>query len=264
MLTRLGVVSYFNTRPLVHALETGEINHQFQLHFDVPSVCAEKLHCNETDVALIPSIEIARSPEPYVVVSGAGISSAGPVRSVLLVHEREPSEIRTLALDIGSRTSVALGRIILHREYACTPETFQSSPDLDDMLAVADAALIIGDAALEQDLDGYRYLDLGQAWTNMTGLPFVYACWTGRGSALESEQVQTLVKAKESGVSNIPSIAETHAVSAPYSASFYRKYLSENIRFDLGDREREGLERFYSYAFELGLIDRVPRIDFFL
>tara|TARA_B100001123_G_scaffold418025_1_gene521480 strand:- start:2763 stop:3161 length:399 start_codon:yes stop_codon:yes gene_type:complete len=132
------------------------------------------------------------------------------------------------------------------------------------MLAVADAALIIGDAALELDLDGYRYVDLGQAWTNMTGLPFVYACWTGRGSALESEQVQTLVKAKESGVSNIPSIAETHAVSAPYSASFYRKYLSENIRFDLGDREREGLERFYSYAFELGLIDRVPRIDFFL
>ena len=75
--------------------------------------------------------------------------------------------------------------------------------------------------------------------------------------------MQTLVKAKESGVSNISSIAEMHAVSAPCSAPFYHKYLSENIRFDLGDREREGLERFYSYASELGLIDRVPRIDFF-
>ena len=263
MPTRLGVVSYFNTRPLVHALETREIDHRFELQFDVPSICADKLQQNQTDVALIPSIEIARAPEPYVIAPGASISSLGTVRSVLLVHKKDPSEIRTLALDTGSRTSVALSRIILEKRYGCIPKTFQASPDLNRMLATADAALLIGDAALELDLDRFQCIDLGQAWMELTDLPFVYACWTGRVGALDRQQAQTLVRAKESGVSSIPSIAESHAVSSPGSATFYRKYLSENIRFDLGDRERNGLERFYSYAFELGLIEQVPRIEFY-
>ena len=263
MPTRLGVVSYFNTRPLVHALENGKIEHPFELQFDVPSVCADKLHRHETDIALIPSIEIARAAEPYAIAPGASISSTGAVRSVLLVHKTDPADIRTIALDTGSRTSVALSRIILHQVYACNPETFPASPNLDQMLANADAALIIGDAALELDLERYRYIDLGEAWTKLTGLPFVYACWTGREGALSASSAELLVRARTLGVASIGEIADAHASSAPHSSEFYHTYLSQNIRFDLGEQECKGLERFYQYALELNAIENIPKMKFF-
>jgi chorismate dehydratase len=263
MPTRLGVVSYFNTRPLVHALENGEIEHPFELQFDVPSVCADKLHRHETDVALIPSIEIARAAEPYAIAPGASISSRGAVRSVLLVHNTDLSDIRTIALDTGSRTSVALSRIILHQVYGCNPETFPASPNLEHMLANADAALIIGDAALELDLDKYRCIDLGEAWTELTGLPFVYACWTGREGALSNQHAELLVRARTLGISSIAAIADAHAASAPHSSEFYHRYLSQNIRYDLGEQECKGLELFYRYACELNVIESVPKLTFF-
>lgn len=263
MRTRLGVVSFLNTRPLVQAFESGELDHSFDLIYDVPSRCAERLRHQETDVALIPSIEIARSPEPYEIVPGVSIASSGPVRSVILVFKKTPEEIRSLALDTSSRTSIALSWIILQRQYGCTPEVFQSAPDLDRMLERADAALLIGDSALGLDSNAYRVMDLGAAWTDLTGLPFVYACWTGRPGALKLGEARKLAEAREIGVGQIPSIADAFAASHLFPAAFYADYLSHNIRYDLGDAELEGLHRFYAYAFELGLIEKMPEVQFY-
>ncbi len=263
MRIRLGVVNFLNTRPLVQAFESGGLDHSFDLIYGVPSRCAERLHSGEADVALIPSIEIARGPEPYEICPGVSIASLGPVRSVLLVLKKAPEEIRSLALDPSSRTAIALSRIILQKQYGCVPRVFQSPPEPDRMLERADAALLIGDSALELDPGAYRVLDLGAAWTELTGLPFVYACWTGRSGVLKPGEVRKLVEARALGVRQIPAIAEAFAASHPFPAAFYAAYLSCNIRYDLGDAELEGLRRFYGYALELGLIEKMPEVRFY-
>ena len=262
MRTRLGVVSYLNTRPLVQAFESGDFEHPFDLVYDVPSRCADRLHKGETDVALIPSVEIGRGPEPYRVVPGVGITSFGPVRSVLLVLNKDPEEVRSLALDTSSRTSVVLSQVVLQKRYGCRPEVFQSPPDPGRMLEVADAALLIGDPTFELDLNARRVLDLGEAWTGLTGLPFVYACWTGRAGVLRSGEAEMLIRAKETGVRHIPAIAECYARSNPFPAALYADYLTRYIGYDVGEAELEGLRRFYAYAFELGLIQKIPEVRF--
>ena len=263
MAIRLGVVSFLNTHPLVHALETGRIENRFEIVYDVPSRCAERLHRGETDVALIPSIEIARGPDVYHIVPDVSISSRGPVRSVLLLHRKDPADIRTLALDVNSRTSTILSRIVLKRQFRCKPEAFHHPPDAARMLEHADAAVIIGDAALALDTAPYRVLDLGEAWFRLTGLPFVYACWTGRQDALDPGQTRQLIRAKALGMREIPRIAADHASSRPRSAGFYGDYLANRIRYDFGRAEQEGLALFYRYACELGCIDSVPNIRFY-
>jgi chorismate dehydratase len=263
MSTRLGVVSYLNTKPLVRAFETGAIEHDFELLFDLPSACARRLHAGETDVALIPSIEIARASVPYSVVPSVGITSLGPVTSVLLVHRTDTREIQSLALDNGSRTSAALVQIVLARQFGCRPTVFESVPDLDAMMRQADAALVIGDAALELDRKTFGVIDLGQAWTEMTGLPFVYACWTGRPDALTPQAASKLVQAKELGCDEIPAIAEAYASAHRHPPETYNRYLEDIIRYSMGEPELEGLNRYYAYAMELGLIDQAPTLGFY-
>ena len=265
MRVRLGVVSYLNTRPLVEVLRTGAIDRDFELIYDVPSRCAERLHMGETDVALIPAAEIGRGHDAYRIVPNVGIISNGPVGSVFIVLNKEPEEIQTLALDRGSRTSVMLAQIILSRQFGCQPEVFFHPPDIDAMLKRADAALLIGDPALTLPHKRYRILDLGEIWTQMTGLPFVYACWTGRPDALTPYHIAKLIEAKEKGKPLIPNIAKDYAAETrTLSPAFYAEYLTRNILYDLGGAELEGLRRFYAYGVELGLMDAVPDIRFYV
>ncbi len=261
--TRLGVVQFLNTKPLVHAFEAGLIEHPFELIYDVPSECARKLHAGETDVALIPAIEIGRGPEPYSVVKGVGIGSVGPVNSVFLVLNKDPENVGSVALDTSSRSSVALTRILFEKKFGTSPQTFDHAPDVDGMLAVADAAVLIGDIALELDRTRYRVLDLGQVWTEWTGLPFVYACWTGRVNAISRGEQDLLVAAKSEGIGRIAEIAAAYAEGRPFLPAFYAAYLTESIQFDFGAAELEGMRCFFSYAAELGLIDEAPDIRFY-
>ena len=263
MPTRLGVVSFLNARPLVHALESGDISHSFDLIYDLPARCAERLHRGETDIALIPSIEIPRAQASYAIVPGVGIASSGPVRSVVLVLKKVPAKVRTLALDSSSRASSALCQIVFDKVYGHRPEVFDSPPDLKRMLERHDAALLIGDSALGLDPGGYHLLDLGEVWSNLTGLPFVYACWTGRRRAAGPDEVARLREAKAVGVSKIPAISTAWAANHPHPAAFYEDYLTQRVRYDVGARELEGLRLFYAYAFELGLIEQIPKVEFF-
>jgi len=261
--TRLGVVQYLNTKPLVYAFESGAVEHPFDLIYDVPSECARKLHNRETDVALIPAIEIGRAPEPYRVVRDVGIGSRGAVNSVFLVLNKDPEDVTTVALDTSSRSSVALTRILLEKRYGVRADPIDHPPEIDQMLDKADAAVLIGDLALELDRSQYRVLDLGAEWTDWTGLPFVYACWTGRPGALTSRQAGLLVEAKSTGLAQVDDISEAYAKGRGFPPVFYATYLNDAIHFDLGDQELEGLQRFLRYAAELDLIDSAPQISFF-
>ena len=172
---KIGAVSYLNTKPLVAGLETDASD--YQLIFDLPSRLADKLSQGELDVALIPVIEAAANPD-YTIVSDACIACQGPVWSVKLVSKVPIAEIKTLALDEGSRTSRALTRIFLANKFGIKPECQLLPIDQDWTQIDCDAALVIGDRAMKTEAAEFPIsLDLGTAWHDWTRMPFVFAVW---------------------------------------------------------------------------------------
>ena len=258
---RLGAVGYLNARPLVYGLERQP---RFALRYDIPSECARLLHGRAIDVGLIPSIEYLRGPQPYLFVPGPAVTSRGPVASVAIYTRVEPSDIRTIAMDTSSRTSVALSTVLLRRVFGVTPEALPMAPDLDAMLARADAALIIGDNALFLDpRSDIRKVDLGELWTETTGLPFVYAVWAGWPGALTPEEVRLLQRARDEGVADADGVARAYYPDDPARQAVARRYLRDNIRYVLGAEELDGLRRFYRYAAEAGLVAEARDLRFY-
>jgi chorismate dehydratase len=248
---RLGAVGYLNARPLVYGLEAQP---RFEVRYDIPSECARLLHAHDTDLGLIPSIEYLRGSGPYTLVPGAGVTSKGAVASVAIFTRRDPRDIESIAMDSSSRTSVALSTILLRREFGAAPTMMSMPPDLDAMLAAADAALIIGDTALFLDPGPeIAKLDLGALWTRSTGLPFVYAFWAGWPEAVTPEQVEALQRARDEGVAHAAEVARAYYPDDPAREAVARHYLRDNIRYCLGPEELEGLQAFYRYATELDL-----------
>jgi chorismate dehydratase len=277
-MIRLGAVGYLNARPLVYGLERVP---GFDIRYDIPAECARLLHAHDTDIGLIPSIEYLRGPQPYAIVPGAGVTSNGPVASVAIYTRREPRDIRTIAMDSSSRTSVALATVLLRREFGVAPEAVSMAPDLDAMLATADAALIIGDVALfldESTLSNPSILnkstvspqqsaiakhDLGELWTRSTGLPFVYAVWTGWPGAATPADIAALQRARDEGVAHADQVAQAYYPGDPARQAVAARYLRDNIRYRVGDAELEGLRAFYRYAAELKLVSFDGQVRFF-
>ena len=265
---RLGAVGYLNARPLVYGLESQP---RFDLRYDIPSECAHLLHAHQIDVGLIPSIEYLRGPQPYAFVPGPAVTSRGPVASVAIYTRKEPREIRSMAMDTSSRTSVALATVMARRVFKVSPDAVPMAPDLDAMLAKADAALIIGDLALFLDHESairspqspIRKIDLGELWTETTGLPFVYAVWAGWPGAMGPDEVQALQRARDEGVANSDEVARAYYPDDPARQAVARQYLRDNIRYYLGDDELEGLRTFYRYAAETGLVPGGRELTFY-
>jgi chorismate dehydratase len=264
---RIGAVGYLNARPLVYGLD----HHPgFQVRYDVPSECARLLHAGAIDLGLIPSIEYLRGG-PYAIVPDLAIASDGPVASVAIFTTRPMADVRSIALDTSSRTSVALVRILCSRLFKINPVLESRGPDLDDMLSRCDAALIIGDKALflePQVASGstprrLEKIDLGEAWRQMTGLPFVYAFWAGPSQALSSDDVKTLVRARDEGVKRPAELAAEYLSDAPRWQTLGADYLRDNIKYYFGEREQAGLELFYRFAAEAGVVERAQPLRFF-
>ena len=187
-LIRLGAVDYLNVRPLVYGLDRHP--RRISLRFDSPAVCAALLDAGDIDLGMVPSITYLDRPGDRVV-PGVCIGSDGPVASVALFHRGPLREIRSIALDRSSRTSVVLTKVLCARRFEISPVFLPHAPDLPPMLAAADAALVIGDPALfadHQALSGEK-TDLGLEWTSMTGLPLSGRSGpAGRGGAAGRRQ----------------------------------------------------------------------------
>ncbi len=261
--TRLNAVSFLNTRPLTYGLERGGRDHGFEILYDIPSVCARQVRTGEASAGVIPSIEYARSAVPYSIVPEVSIASNGPVASILLFHRVPIRSIRKVAMDVSSRTAAALVHIVLYERYGLEIESVDHSPDVSAMLERADAALVIGDPALENTDRPEPRLDLGQAWRELTGLPFVYAFWAGKDGGLTPGEVELLIASKNQGMSAFDEIAEVHARDRSHPTSYYASYLSDNLVYDLGEEEQRGLVEFYGMAHARGLIPYVPELRFY-
>jgi chorismate dehydratase len=249
---RLGAVDYLNARPLVYGLDKRQDH--FALRFDPPSRCAVLLHEGSIDVGMIPVIEYCRGPE-YRIVPGMAIVSARTVASVALFTKVPVERIRTIAADTSSRTSNALLRILCAERFGIRPAFTPMAPDPDAMLAEHDAALIIGDPALYLDpgAKSVEKIDLGEEWTDMTGLPFVWAFWAGRPGVVSPAAVAALRESRDAGVAASDEIAAAYCGSD--RAELGRAYLRDNIQYDLGERQVEAIRAYYALAARHQLIE---------
>jgi chorismate dehydratase len=258
---RVGAVNYLNTKPLIENL-TAFAAH-IDLSLEVPSKLAEQLRDGDLDVALIPVIEYFRAAN-YSIVPDIAIASRGPVLSVTLFSRVPWQRIRSLALDEGSRTSAALAQLVLKQRYQVEASLQPLSLDADPEDLATDAVLLIGDRAMRACLPGFAHaFDLGQEWFDWTGLPFVYAVWAVREGVDLAGVDQALLQSKRHGVACSGTIAQREAPLLELDGGFCRRYLSNILTFDLGPRERAGLNRFYSLACDLGLAPRGVDLDFY-
>ena len=260
-MVRLGAVSYLNVRPLVAGLESTP---GVSIRFDVPSVCARLLGEGHIDLGMVPSITWLDRPGDRIV-PGVCIGSEGPVASVALFTRRDMTDVRTVALDASSRTSAALVRILCRRHFAIDPVFLTQPPDVSAMLSRADAALLIGDPALFLDHRalGLEKIDLGALWTDMTGLPFVWAFWSGREGAASTATVALLHEAAARGRADVDRIAAEYCRNEPPRVPMAQHYLRHHMRYTLGSREIEALRIYYREVAALGLATAVAEPRFF-
>lgn len=258
---RVCAVSYLNTSPLVWGMLHGPQRGVFDLEFTLPSECADRLRSGEADVGLVPTVELARQPD-LVVVPGSGIICRGPVRSILLVSKKPMEAIESFAADTGSRSSVVLTQVILARKHGVRPRVRPYPPKLDEMLELADAALVIGDPALRIDpaMSEWRgqpvhVYDLGAEWLDLTGLPMVFAVWAAKNLVADPSLASVFEESKQYGMRHIEDLILIESPRLGLDEDLVRRYVTEFIHYDLGEDERRGMSQYLKFAGEFGLVE---------
>lgn len=257
-MSRIGAVRYLNTKPLIYGLR--QRLPECELHFDLPSRLADRLAASNLDVALIPSVEFLRS-ENVTIVSDACIGCTGPVRSVRVLFRRPPAEVKSLALDEGSRTSAVLSQVLLRERVGCQPDLRPFPIDASVNEVDADAILVIGDRAMNVDIPGIvEHWDLGQAWHDLTGLPFVFAMWIApdafalNDSLADRRLANALEASRDAGLAAAPELAQRHHSTYGITEHECLDYFREHLQFTLGERELSGLSLFRKMAVEMNLL----------
>lgn len=248
---RVGAVSYLNSKPLIEDLE--ELAENAELMLDYPSLLADDLAAGRIDVGLIPSIEVIRSSE-YEIISNACVATQGPVLSVKMYSRVPLGQIKRLALDMGSRTSATLVRIMLAEQYGVYPEVEPLPIEQTIEASTADAILLIGDRAIHTPEASFAATwDLGEEWLRWTGLPFVFAMWAVRRDQETGSLEAALCQARDKGVLLLDEIARREAPKLGIDESVAESYLKNNLSFYLGPAECCGLRLFQDLAIKTGL-----------
>lgn len=226
----------------------GPQRERVKLSFAIPAVCAENVVGGDAQLGLAPIAEVSR--HNLDVAPGYGIACRGAVRSILLISRKPIREIRSLATDLSSRTSVELARVILRELYGVQPAFCPHRPVLDEMLGECDAALLIGDAALKVDPYSlaYEVLDLGAEWYALTGLPMVFALWAGRSVGAQDALDDLLEASYRFGQANLQDIVESEWRSRGVTRELASEYLTRYIHYEIGEDEWRGAEAFLELA----------------
>jgi chorismate dehydratase len=256
--TRIGAVSYLNTKPLIFGLEKA-LKPEDSLGLALPSKLAADLASGAIDIGLIPVVEYFHHPE-FEIVSDAVIACNGPVWSVRVFFRCEPAKVKTLALDEGSRTSAALIKVLFHHKFGFIPKTIPLKMEDDPIAAPADAVLVIGDRAMHPESFRPAFQsdwDLGQTWFEETGLPFVFAMWVARNQSFANAPwPEAFERARDEGLLHVREIAQCASSKYQLTASQCEDYLTKYIRFFLHEDERRGLQEFRRRCDALGLISK--------
>ncbi|HZP23430.1 MAG TPA: menaquinone biosynthesis protein [Terriglobales bacterium] len=266
---RVSAISFLNTAPLMWDFEHGDGGRDFTIEYTVPSACAAALAANQADIGIIPAFTYAQIPG-LVVIPDVAIAARNQVRSILLVSNKEIQDVRTVAADTSSRTSVALLQVLFANFLGGARQLQPHPPDLQEMLRGHDAALLIGDAALQvPHAAGYCTYDLAHLWYEATGKPFVFAFWAVREDALGRtpagvDLARVFQRSRDHGLesASIQTISEQWSRRLPLSAGLIREYLTENIYYYLDNEACCGFQLFLELARRIDLISSIPELRF--
>jgi chorismate dehydratase len=257
---RIAASSYLNTVPLIWSFMAGTRRSDVELVTDAaPARCADMLARGEVEAALVPVIEYQRI-NGLAVVPGVCVGSRQRVRSVVLVMRDDLDDlrkVRTVALDISSRTSAALVQIIFREFLGCEPEWTQSAPDVASMLKRADAALIIGDPGMTFSRGHVIVYDLAELWREYTSLGFVFAMWMARERDAQRVRSIDFQGARDEGLAALGEIAALYSPRVGLPPREIESYLLQNISFELDAEMMAGLDLFYRLAHKHGIIPKV-------
>ncbi len=279
---KISAISFLNTAPLMWDFYRGatpehssddsvppDLRADFSVEYTVPSHCAEALKRGRADIGIIPAITYATIPG-LAILPDAAIAAKGAVRSILLVCRAPIEQVNTIAADTSSRSSVALAKILCQKAWGRVRQFRAFPPDLASMLAACDAALLIGDPALRIDRNRYVVYDLADEWRNFTGKPFVFAFWAVRMQALteirrDLDVAAVFRRSRDHGIepAHIAEIARHWSPRIGLSEQEVFFYLTENIHFFLDAENIAGLELFFRYSVECGIIGEAPSLRFF-
>lgn len=235
---KVGAVSYLNTKPLIYGFEQGMMEDKIVLTMDYPAKIAAALLNDEIDIGLVP-VAILPEMQDYYIVGDHCIGTEGEVASVGIFSEVPIEQVTTVLLDYQSRTSVKLAQVLMQEYWKIKPVLEKAGHDFRSKIKGTTAAVVIGDRALEQrKLSTYHY-DLGLAWKQHTGLPFVFAAWISN-KPLSDAFVQEFNHVNEIGLNQIDEIVRLN----PYEPFDLKNYYTECISYQLTDKKREGLNTF--------------------
>lgn len=242
-------VPYLNAKPLIYQLTQDKY---VDLVFDVPSKLPAMVDAGKAAVAMASSFDAIRTPGRKVV-DGVSISTLNQVESVRLFSKVPFQNIKTLALDQSSLTSNHLAQILLAEVYGIRPKTQKAKPEISEMLFECDACVLIGDKGLTSDYPDAHIMDMGSAWRELTGLPFVWALWIG-GPQLSGELASKLRQAKEWGVSHLDEVVPWAAAETGIDLQTCSNYLRHTMSFDLSEKHLDGLECYANYLRKHGFV----------
>ncbi len=278
---RISASSYSNTAPLIWSFLYGTNRGRYELILDnAPARSAELLAQNRIDAALVPVIEYQRVKD-VLLVPDVCVGAKEKVRSVCLVTNGEDlKDVKTVSLDISSRTSVALTKIIFREFLGFEPEYKISKPNLTEMLAESDCALLIGDPALmiEDQKTSYelritdydsriancelRKFDLAETWKSFTGFGFVFAMWMANKDKIETAKTIDFAAARDEGLNRLDEIISNYESQISLTKEDFKNYLSENISYAVSDSMRKGLEFYFKLAEKHGLTEKNKPLQF--
>lgn len=239
---RLSAVSYLNTKPFIYGLYRSELADAIDLSLDIPSICAQKLLSGEADIVLSPVAIIPQLPEAYLV-SNYCIGATGTVKTVCLFSHVPLEEIQCVYLDFHSRTSVALVQVLCEKYWKVKPEFIPATEGFEQKIEGNTAAVIIGDRTIGLDQKFPYIYDLGEAWTDWTGLPFVFAAWFST-KPIPPEFLARFNDALKLGLDHLPELLKIIPAISGFDTE---KYFRENISYTLDEPKWNGLNRFLGY-----------------
>ncbi len=267
---KIGKIEYTNDWPVYHHFDPSALSLPAEIHSDLPANLNRGLLEETLYLTPVSSFAYGTRSSDFWLLPDLSVSAKNAVGSILLFSRKPIAELGngTIALTNTSATSINLLKIILHKRYQLTPEYISMDPSLDEMMEQADAALLIGDHAIAaaQKETGYIVTDLGQEWKSWTGLSMTFAVWAVNKKfaatypEFVTETAQQLVKSKQRSIADLnPVIQEAQQKMGGDHA--YWKHYFQQLWYDFGEKEQQGLALYFKYAYELELLDHEVHME---